>query len=235
MVIHGGIAATAALLSTATLIAGGIALVSRGPSLPNAAVPNVVGLSTTDAQSAMREVVGRSARTVRAAASNEASIGVVIAQDPSAGSVIADDQTVELTVGIRPRPALIEGESLPEDWTSTDPNALAPGDCASWRLEEGLILSPISCDEPHRFQLLGTVSADGPNVFDPDAVSADVEERCDAVFHRVVGAPLAGSSILLHSVYPSEGSWAAGDRVGYCLALVSLEADLVGSAVGSLW
>lgn len=89
----------------------------------------------------------------------------------------------------------------------------------------------VPCDQLH----YGEVYASGQSQlaeFDYDAVLAEAEAYCAANYEAYVGIPYAESALYYDYWYPTEQSWAAGDRELTCL-VTTLAEDSVGSYQGS--
>lgn len=108
--------------------------------------------------------------------------------------------------------------------------ALAVGDCfdepgSSSALEE---VPVVACDEPHRFEVIGTVLLDddaqpGPEL-EEEAVAA-----CAGIFTSYVGVEPEDSELRQAALVPTAEGWADGDREALCLVT-----DPTGSLVGSV-
>lgn len=195
--------------------------------------PDLVRLSLSDE----RRALDRHATVTDVLATEPWMIDAVVAQDPAAGAPLAPDGEVKLTVGVRPVPTLVEATPFPSDIDGVDITRIDVGECATWTLKQStVILQPVACDQPHRFQLIAEVTLDDLSTYDIDALSADLTAKCEAAFEEFVLTSYADSAVYLQNLYPAEQDWARGDRVGSCMGESGDSGqDLVGSAFWSMW
>jgi hypothetical protein len=111
--------------------------------------------------------------------------------------------------------------------------ALAVGDCfddpgASVDLEE---LPVVACEEPHRFEVVGSVLLP-----DDARPGADLEEAaveaCAPSFTSYLGISPDDSTLRSAALVPTAEGWDAGDREALCL-VTDPEGSLVGSVAGA--
>jgi hypothetical protein len=97
-------------------------------------------------------------------------------------------------------------------------------------------VDPISCDEPHEFEMIGSVKIPGES-FPGDETFDLALERCVPLFEDYVGIAYADSIWWLNAFTPTEEGWDQGDRVANCLVF-QFDADrnilpVTGSARGA--
>lgn len=80
---------------------------------------------------------------------------------------------------------------------------------------------PRDCDKPHDFEVLGvaTYPASGSDDYPGEDVAAEYGEgECLGLFEAYVGLPYEESELDVVTIYPTDGTWDAGDRKIVCLA-----------------
>ena len=90
---------------------------------------------------------------------------------------------------------------------------------------------PVNCSEQHWAEVLH-VGEVGPtvDVYPGDSELGDLAfEQCTDPYLEYVGTPMDQTTLEIHTIFPSEESWADGDR-----SLLCLVRDPVGTNVGSL-
>lgn len=121
-----------------------------------------------------------------------------------------------------------------------DPFSLAVGDCFNpiydSATDDFLAGSIVSCDVPHRMEFFGTLVLEGapddpyPGLGETDAQAI---EGCDAAFEEYVGVAQEDSRLVYAYWYPSEETWALGDRTVLCAVEGSEASPLIRSVEGS--
>lgn len=97
----------------------------------------------------------------------------------------------------------------------------------------------VDCAGPHDGEVVGLVThTPGPS--DPypgqEQVAAYAEEQCAIAFEAYVGAPYGESALSMLSLWPTEDSWARGDRESVCVAFqegTPLTGSVATSAAGA--
>jgi len=87
----------------------------------------------------------------------------------------------------------------------------------------------VDCEEPHQSEVYAEVFIDDASFPGIDTVTAFAIERCEAEFEQFVGLPYAESTLSFHYYYPTQNSWAIGDRSVFCVVY-----DPAGNSEGSL-
>jgi hypothetical protein len=87
----------------------------------------------------------------------------------------------------------------------------------------------LSCDEPHQSEVFAEILIDDASYPGVDAVTAFAVEHCEREFEQFVGLPYEQSTLSFHYYYPTQNSWAVGDRSVFCVAY-----DPSGDTEGSL-
>lgn len=140
----------------------------------------------------------------------------------SPGPITPDDQPVRDDDG-----------RIVEPNEQTDPFALQVGDCLDDATAEGEVQSvpTVPCEQPHDSEiysshLLGESSYPGT-----DAVIQQADALCLDAFVRFVGEPYLDSRFDFSYYYPTEQSWAGGDREVLCV-IYDPEGPVTGSLAG---
>jgi hypothetical protein len=121
----------------------------------------------------------------------------------------------------------------PEDTSVFD---LAVGDCFNDVAQgqfEATEVPIVPCDEPHDNEIYFEYEIDGDDFPGADVVEQDSFARCEEEFEAFVGTPPADSELSAFPIYPTEQSWANGDRVVYCAVYATDLSKLTGSVEGS--
>ena len=116
--------------------------------------------------------------------------------------------------------------SGPTTTTATPVTELVAGDCvvgeafggAQPEATEG---SVVDCATEHDAEVVGLVTYEqGPGEPYPgqEQVAAFAEDNCATTFESYVGTPFGESEYQLLTLWPTEDSWAEGDREAVCLA-----------------
>jgi len=87
----------------------------------------------------------------------------------------------------------------------------------------------VPCAEPHEdevYHAFDTAESEFPGL---DALAAEADETCIAEFADFVGISWEASGLEYYPMYPSEGSWAGGDREIICVLY-----DPAGPVTGTL-
>lgn len=94
------------------------------------------------------------------------------------------------------------------------------GDCINLTSEasESFTVPIVPCDEPHDAEAYAAMDLEGENHPGDDAVMAEADAFCLDEFSTFIGMPYENSELLMNYFYPSEESWAQGDREILCLA-----------------
>lgn len=77
-------------------------------------------------------------------------------------------------------------------------------------------IDPVPCDEPHEFEMIGSVEIPGES-FPGDATFDLAIDGCIPLFEDYVGIAYEDSIWWLNAFTPTEEGWAQGDRVANCL------------------
>jgi hypothetical protein len=111
------------------------------------------------------------------------------------------------------------------------------GDVATQESGEVDAFEAIPCSDPHQGEVYlveNTYFADGSYPGD-DAASAQSEEACGPAFEGFVGEAYEESTLDFVSLYPTQGSWDAGDRSVVCLVVKPTESgEDLETVTGSL-
>ena len=95
----------------------------------------------------------------------------------------------------------------------------------------------VPCADPHRGEVVGvhTVADPGSGAAFPgtSTISTTANDRCVPLFAEYVGIDFETSILEMFYVYPSEETWARGDREIACIATGSGGGELTGSIAGT--
>jgi len=75
----------------------------------------------------------------------------------------------------------------------------------------------VECTTPHQSEVFAAVTVDGSDYPGIDALTDQAVQGCQAEFQRFVGVEFAASELNFHYYYPTQSSWAVGDRSIYCV------------------
>ncbi len=113
----------------------------------------------------------------------------------------------------------------------TDVFTLQVGDCLndSTASETVETIPTVPCAEPHDSEIYASVIMEGDTFPGSDAVIAEADAACLDAFAGFVGVEYADSLYYYSYYFPTEGSWAGGDREILCTIY-----DEAGQVTGSL-
>lgn len=114
---------------------------------------------------------------------------------------------------------------------STDVFTLQVGDCLNDATASETVetIPTVPCDEPHDSEIYASVIMEGDTFPGTDAVIAEADAACLAAFDGFVGIAYSDSAYYYSYYFPTEGSWAGGDREILCTIY-----DETGQVTGSL-
>lgn len=96
--------------------------------------------------------------------------------------------------------------------------SLQTGECLfAPETEQITQVEPVSCDEPHELEVIGTTTLQGTQYPGDDDIFTAGLEACREVFESYVGEAYDTSRWFLNTFTPSEEGWNAGDRAATCL------------------
>ena len=87
----------------------------------------------------------------------------------------------------------------------------------------------VPCEEPHQSEVYAEVLIEEASFPGVDAVTEFAIERCESAFEGFVGLSYAESTLSFHYYYPTQNSWAVGDRSVFCVVY-----DPAGNSEGTL-
>ena len=107
--------------------------------------------------------------------------------------------------------------------------SIATRDCFNAPIDDGKTstVAVIDCTAAHDFEAYQSVILPEGDFSGDVETEASAEEKCIAAFEAFVGVPYAESELLVNYFYPSEETWADGDREVVC---VVQDANADGSA-----
>lgn len=113
----------------------------------------------------------------------------------------------------------------------TDAFALGVGDCLNGGEAQGEITTvpTVPCSEPHDSEVYAAFALNGTSYPGEETVTGEAEVLCLPAFEEFVGEPYLESRLDFAYYYPTEESWASGDREVLCVIY-----DPEGMATGSL-
>lgn len=103
--------------------------------------------------------------------------------------------------------------------TGVDVLALEVGDCLDTADAVGVTATVhvVDCAEPHDSEAYAAAVVPGDDFPGGAAITQQAETDCTAAFTEFAGIEYAESSLDYAYYFPTEGSWAAGDRRILCL------------------
>lgn len=110
--------------------------------------------------------------------------------------------------------------------TSTAIVDLAVGDCISGDL------TVVDCSTEHDSEAYASITVPGDDFPGDESIATQAGQGCTDAFTEFVGIPYDDSSLDYAFYFPTEGSWAAGDRRILCL-IVDPETRVAGSLEGA--
>lgn len=119
----------------------------------------------------------------------------------------------------------------PSDGTDTDVFTIKVGDCLNDGTATGEVSSvpTIDCAEPHDSEAYASIILPDGDYPGEDAVLTQADTDCASEFATYVGIAYEESTLGYAYYYPTEQSWASGDREILCLVY-----DPAGQVTGSL-
>ncbi|MDO7881433.1 septum formation family protein [Salinibacterium soli] len=119
----------------------------------------------------------------------------------------------------------------PSDGTDTDVFTIKVGDCLNDGTATGEVstVPTIDCAEPHDSEAYASIMIPDGDYPGEDAVLDQANTDCEAEFAGYVGIAYEESTLGYAYYYPTEESWASGDREILCLVY-----DPAGQVEGSL-
>ncbi len=136
-------------------------------------------------------------------------------------------------VGTDTQPLRDENGVIIEANEQTDAFTLAVGDCLNDASATGEVqtVPTVPCDEPHDGEIYSAHRL-GESSYRGDAVVIDeAESLCLPAFETFVGEPYLDSRLDFSYYYPTEASWASGDREVLCV-IYDPEGPVSGSLEG---
>ena len=123
------------------------------------------------------------------------------------------------------------GETPAADGETVDVFTVKVGDCLNDGAMEGEVSETvvIDCAEPHDSEAYASVMIEDGDFPGDDAVAEQAVTECTNEFSAFVGMDYQSSSLDFAYYYPTEDSWANGDREILCLIV-----DPAGKVEGSL-
>ena len=125
----------------------------------------------------------------------------------------------------------VEGEG-----DSTDIFTIAVGDCLNdAAAEESVSTVPtVDCSEPHDSEVYGTVILDDGEFPGDDAILEEADSGCLAQFAPFMGVEYEESIADIQYYFPTEFTWATGDREILCIVYATDGAGAAVQTTGSL-
>ncbi len=114
-----------------------------------------------------------------------------------------------------------ESGEVTESAEAVDVFAIRVGDCLNTSELTGETelesVPVVPCDEPHEDEIYFAFDSEAADFPGTDALSAEADETCIAQFASFIGTPWEESALEYWPMYPSEQSWANGDREIICV------------------
>jgi hypothetical protein len=113
----------------------------------------------------------------------------------------------------------------------TDAFTLVVGDCLNDATVTGEVqtVPTVPCDEPHDGEIYSSHTLGESSYRGDDVIIGEAESLCLSAFEAFVGEPYLDSRFDFSYYYPTEASWARGDREVLCVIY-----DPEGQVTGSL-
>lgn len=145
---------------------------------------------------------------------------VVLSGCSALGPIIPSDEPVRDDEGL-----------IVEPNEQTDPFLLQVGDCVNDAVATGEVTTvpTVPCSEPHDSEVYAAFTFGNSAYPGDEGVVDKAESVCLPAFEEFVGEPYLESRLDFAFYYPSEASWASGDREVLCLIF-----DPAGPVTGSL-
>lgn len=114
---------------------------------------------------------------------------------------------------------------------TTDVFTLQVGDCLNDATASETVetIPTVPCAEPHDSEIYASIMIDGDTFPGSDAVTAEADAACLEAFSGFAGVEYVDSKFFYSYYFPTESSWAEGDREILCTIY-----DEVGQITGSL-
>lgn len=111
------------------------------------------------------------------------------------------------------------GTSIEEEGEQTGVFSIVVGDCLNGTGEDGNVSSvpTIDCAEPHDSEVFASVTLDDGDYPGEDAIFTAAGEGCVAEFADFIGLSYEESIADMQYYFPTELTWATGDREVLCL------------------
>ncbi len=102
---------------------------------------------------------------------------------------------------------------------SIDAFQITVGDCTG-PMKEGDVssLQVVPCEQAHNFEAYAVTNLAGSSFPGETEVTKQADKFCSAEFRTFVGLATKDSKFDMFFLYPTESSWAGGDREVLCLA-----------------
>lgn len=128
-------------------------------------------------------------------------------------------------------PVRDDGGQIVEPNEQTDAFALQVGDCLNDAAAAGEVTTvpTVPCDEPHDSEVYAAFELGQSKYLGEDVTIGKAEAVCLPAFEEFVGEPYLESRFDFAFYYPTEASWASGDREVLCVIY-----DPEGPVTGSL-
>ncbi|WP_341952432.1 septum formation family protein [Salinibacterium sp. TMP30] len=122
----------------------------------------------------------------------------------------------------------------PGPGTTQDVFSLTVGDCEAASPAEGEVseTTVIDCAEPHQGEIYAASYLPEGDFPGGAAIEAQADNDCYTEFESFVGAYVSDSMYDFSWYYPTEQSWADGDREILCIAYSPDGEDIIGSLAG---
>ncbi len=117
---------------------------------------------------------------------------------------------------------------------SADVFSIRVGDCLNDASagDEVTEVPLVPCSEPHDSEVYASIIMTGDAFPGNDAVIAEADDACFERFEEFVGIPYLDSIYDFSYYFPTEGSWANGDREILCVIYDPAGQKLTGSLAG---
>lgn len=75
----------------------------------------------------------------------------------------------------------------------------------------------LPCEQPHSYEAFDSTTLSGNEYPGEPSITTSAKSFCKTAFEKFVGRPFDNSELQINYLYPTDSSWASGDRTILCL------------------
>lgn len=122
----------------------------------------------------------------------------------------------------------------PGEGTTQDVFSIGVGDCEVTNQDEGEVSDTtiIDCAKPHATEIYASVSVPDGDFPGDSAIEDQAISDCKSEFNSFIGIDFDDSIYSFSWYFPTEGTWADGDREILCMVIDPNGGELTGSLAG---